>query len=445
MERAARSYLRAGIGIVGASAIALAPLSPVAPSDLRVPAAPLTSQVQLNASVNPLQVYLDLVQNTGENIGVLFQRVLENPAPILRQVLLNQLAIAEELLPALQEAGGALFDNLQNIAAPALQHAFESVLAGNFTAAANDVVTALFQPLVFAALPLLPALQVAVQAPIEGMLRVAGHFQEITALGTLALIAPFSSTIFSTGEALQNIADAASAGDLLGVAAAVIAAPGIVINGFLNGFGVDGGLFSGGLGTFNTLLNLRDVIANALKPPATTAAGTEALTEAEADTAALSDATAESSGAAARSAAYTSEESDGGSGGTPAAGVADTDDEDSEDSEASDEASDDVEDVTEDVTDEDAVEDVIDEEDAEEDAVTDEDEDVTEDIDDDLTDDLADDLADDEDAGEDTGPTDGNKATPGGTGSDETGSGSDDSGTSDDGGSDDSGSGGDSE
>lgn len=441
MERAARSYLRAGIGIVGASAIALAPLSPVAPSDLRVPAAPLTSQVQLNASVNPLQVYLDLVQNTGENIGVLFQRVLENPAPILRQVLMNQLAIAEELLPALQEAGGALFDNLQNIAAPALQHAFESVLAGNFTAAANDVVTALFQPLVFAALPLLPALQVAVQAPIEGMLRVAGHFQEITALGTLALIAPFSSTIFSTGEALQNIADAASAGDLLGVAAAVIAAPGIVINGFLNGFGVDGGLFSGGLGTFNTLLNLRDVIANALKPPATTAA----LTEADADTAALSDATAESSGAAARSAAYTSEESDGGSGGTPAAGVADTDDEDSEDSEASDEASDDVEDVTEDVTDEDAVEDVIDEEDAEEDAVTDEDEDVTEDIDDDLTDDLADDLADDEDAGEDTGPTDGNKATPGGTGSDETGSGSDDSGTSDDGGSDDSGSGGDSE
>jgi len=432
MEGAARSYLVAGIGVIGAGAIALAPVSPVVPADLQAAAAKAASQaqqVQLSAAVNPLEVYLDLFQTTGGNIGALVERVLESPAPILRQVLLNQLAIAEELLPALQAAGGAFFENLQTIAAPAIQDAFEAIAAGNFNAAANDVVTALFQPALFAALELLPALETAIQAPIQNMLAVSQQFQTITALGALGLLAPFSSSIYATGQALQNIADAASSGDLIGVAAAFIAAPGIVIGGFVNGFENNGGLLSDGLGTFSVLLQIRDLIAGAITPTAaaSTAEATDLPSE-DAVTVAVSTSTGE---AAAENAVAGSEESAEGAGGTGGSGAV-TDTEDGEET-----------DVAEEETEEsDVAEEEVDDTEADD---ADEAED-TEEVDNSEISDGAEDTGD----SDDTNVKDGNKVAPGGTGGNATddgaASGGDSSGTGtsdsngDDGGSDTSGS-----
>ncbi|BBY81607.1 hypothetical protein MPUL_27650 [Mycolicibacterium pulveris] len=74
---------------------------------------------------------------------------------------------------------------------------------------------------------------------------------------------------------IQNVYDAASSGDVLGALGAIVAAPAIVLDGFLNGWGVDGGLISAGLGTISTLLQIRDMIADAI----TSAAATGGLTE----------------------------------------------------------------------------------------------------------------------------------------------------------------------
>ncbi|MGV0802125.1 hypothetical protein ABQF26_34450, partial [Mycolicibacterium elephantis] len=87
-----------------------------------------------------------------------------------------------------------------------------------------------------------------------------------------------SSSIYASAEAIQNVFDAASNGDVLGALGAIVAAPAIVIDGFLNGWGVDGGLISPGLGTISTLLQIRDMIANAIKPVAATADLTEVAT-----------------------------------------------------------------------------------------------------------------------------------------------------------------------
>ncbi|ODQ89408.1 hypothetical protein BHQ18_15675 [Mycolicibacterium flavescens] len=263
---------------MGAGAIALAPVSPVVPSDLQAAATAAVSEpVQLAASVNPVAAYFELIETTAGNIGGLAEAFLANPAPILTQVFLNQYATAGEVLAGLETFVGDLFSNFQTIAAPELEQAFELIGSGNFTGAAPHLVAALFQPALFAALPLLPVLQSAMEAPVANLLAVTQQFETIVAFAGIGLLGPLSSSVYATAEAIQNVVDAASAGDPIGALGAIIAAPAIVIDGFLNGFGVDGGLLSGGLGTFNVFLQIRDMIAAAITP-----AAPEAVTPAEA-------------------------------------------------------------------------------------------------------------------------------------------------------------------
>lgn len=275
MQGAVRSYLTAGIGLVGAGAIALAPVSPVVPSDLEAAAAAVSKPVQLAASVNPIEAYFQLIENSAGNIGGLTEMFLSNPAPILTQIFLNQYRTAGALLEGLQTFAGDLFNNFQTIAAPELEQAFELIGSGNFTGAAPHLVAALFQPALFAALPLLPALQSALETPVANLLAVTQQFQTIAAFGALGLLGPLSSSVYATAEAIQNVVDAASAGDPIGALGAIIAAPAIVIDGFLNGYGADGGFLSLGLGTISAFLQIRDMIAAAITP-----AAPEALREA---------------------------------------------------------------------------------------------------------------------------------------------------------------------
>ncbi|WP_083407730.1 ICP22 family protein [Mycolicibacterium rutilum] len=384
--------------------------------------------VQLAASVNPIEAYFQLIETTAGNIGGLAETFLANPAPILTQIFENQWTTAGAALEGLQAFGGDLFSNFQTIAAPELEQAFELIGAGNFTGAAPHLVAALFQPALFAALPLLPVLQSALEAPVANLLAVTQQFQTIAAFAGIGLLAPLSSSVYATAEAIQNVVDAASAGDPIGVLGAVVAAPAVVLNGFLNGFGVDGGLLSDGLGAINVLMQIRDMIAAAITPSAAPASLPEAsdLPSEDALTVAVSTSADETASVENASTATGSAESTGGSGdgsGTAVAG----DEDDTEESQGE-EASEGTE------------------------------EDGTE----------QDDTEEQGKPGGGTDLTDGNKATPGETGGDESSAddstgdtaadddtdsdenaGSDDGGSddggSDDGGSDDGGSGGDTE
>lgn len=272
MQVAVRSYLTAGVAIIGAGAIATAPVSPITTADLEVPAVKISTPVELTAAVNPIAAYLALAENTVGNIAGLGQAVLANPAPILRQIIINQLATAGTVLTALQTAGAQLVENLNTIGLPALQQAAADIAAGNFTAAAANLVTAIVQPPLFAALPLLPALQTVFEKPVANLLAVTQQFQTIVALTGFGVLSPISSTIYATGQAIQNVYDAATAGDPLGALGALMAAPAVIVDGFLNGYGADSGLLSPGLGPIGALLQIRDLIANAITPQAPTPA-----------------------------------------------------------------------------------------------------------------------------------------------------------------------------
>lgn len=85
MQLAARSYLAAGVALVGASAIAV---SPVAPSTPQVHA-----PVALTAAIdNPVTVFAPVATATQELISSVIERQTSNPAPILRQLGANAVA-----------------------------------------------------------------------------------------------------------------------------------------------------------------------------------------------------------------------------------------------------------------------------------------------------------------------------------------------------------------
>ena len=333
MQVAVRSYLAAGIATVGASAIVLSPVSPVVPRDMHLPPVEVSIPVELAAAVNPIQAYLDLVNNTVKNLSSVGQTILQDPAPILRQILTNQFSSAGELLSALQQAGGQLLDNVTTIVPQQLQEALANLAAGNIVGVGQNVVNIITQPVLFPALTLLPAIQSFLEQPVANLLAVTQQFTTIAALGGIGLLEPLVSTVNATAQAIQNIVDAAKGLDPVGAVSAIVAVPAIVANGLLNGFGFDGGVLSPGLGLAGALLQIRDVIANALKPVTVTAtsslAAANSTTTSAATTVTLS--TAPVSTAAKKSAEATTPSGVDANSGATSTGTADKGDATSKD------------------------------------------------------------------------------------------------------------------
>ncbi|KUI37224.1 hypothetical protein AU195_19205 [Mycobacterium sp. IS-1496] len=270
MHIAARSYLSTGVALVGAGAIAISPVAPPLP-DAKVPSLS-TIGVELNAAVNPIQTWIEVFGEAAENLSILGQSVAQNPAPILQQVIQNQLSYIEQLTPAFQEfAEGfvAALNPSNPDGIPANVHAaVEQIVTGNPAEGFPALFQAFLTPILFPALGVLMGVQEVITASAENMLDVAN--MAVTAFATVALgaILPVASVFSGLGAATQAIVDAAVEGDILGAVTAVLDVPGVVTGAFLNGFGFDGGLLTAGSGTIAGLLNLRQMIADALKPAA---------------------------------------------------------------------------------------------------------------------------------------------------------------------------------
>ncbi|ORB28990.1 hypothetical protein [Mycolicibacterium parafortuitum] len=89
-----RPYATAGIALLGASAIAVAPVVATPQlADVRV-AAP---DVHLSAAIDPLTPLLNLFNNSEVNFAGLVNAWLEAPAPILQQIIANQISYVGQL------------------------------------------------------------------------------------------------------------------------------------------------------------------------------------------------------------------------------------------------------------------------------------------------------------------------------------------------------------
>jgi hypothetical protein len=290
MQVASRPRLNAGIAVVGASVIAVCPLAPQMP-DVHLPsvqsaAVELASAVSAIAApvVNPIDQWTQVVQAAVANLGALGKQLAADPAPILQQILANQSADGVILGNASAAASTALTTAAQALPA-AFQTAAKSLEAGDVTGA----VAALTGPV----LPLVLGLYDAaftgadawsvVEKTVQNFANVVATVPAIGLPAIIAVAAPLISVINANTAVAQAVVTAARAGDLEGVATALINDPATVTGAFLNGYGdlpglgfPVGGLLSGpGIipgftsGTINELLTLRDTIAKALAPAAT--------------------------------------------------------------------------------------------------------------------------------------------------------------------------------
>jgi hypothetical protein len=208
MHVAARSYLSTGVALVGAGAIALSPVAPPLP-DVKVPTLS-TIGVELNASVNPLQTWIEVFGTAVENLSLLGQQVAENPAPILQQVIENQLANIEFLTPAFQEFAEGFIDSLSpsNPAGiPAsLVRAFEQIAAGNPAEGIPGVFQAFLLPVLYPALNVIVGAQEVITGTFVNVLDVANQAALVVASVALGAISPISSGFRALGAAAQSSA-----------------------------------------------------------------------------------------------------------------------------------------------------------------------------------------------------------------------------------------------
>ncbi len=174
MQLAARSYLAAGVALVGASAIAVTPVAPPVP--------PVHVPVALTAAIdNPLTVFEPALEATQTLISNIIERQTTNPLPVLRQLATNvgtgvqvfastdprlilALALthgvitAQEFGPNLAALGetttsamNALFENLGVLAdglPDALQAAGALIAAGDPNGAINAIMGPGVQPII---------------------------------------------------------------------------------------------------------------------------------------------------------------------------------------------------------------------------------------------------------------------------------------------------------
>ncbi|GAS90582.1 hypothetical protein [Mycolicibacterium brisbanense] len=282
-SNSARSYLAAGVALVGAGAIAVSPVAPPLP-DVHVPAVS-TASVSLSAAVDPFEAYVQLITNTVNNVGTLISTEIADPFPILQQVVANQITSGQGIFAGLQSAGEALgqqLDPSNPYGIPAqLQQAVTQLLAGDINGAVSTAWSALLSPVLYAGLPLLEPITNAIKQPVQNLLNVINDPTAvlIPVLGALNTVFP---AVLVSGNVGQNMVDAIKAGDPLGFVNAVLAGPGQIADAFLNGAEAagGGGLLGPSLGLLSALRQARDAIANDIKPPAALTAAVAQLSAA---------------------------------------------------------------------------------------------------------------------------------------------------------------------
>lgn len=274
MSATVQPRLKIGIAVAGAGAIALAPVMQPMP-DIAEPLARSvsTAAVALSATTNPIEQWLQIINTAIANGGALAQTYLANPAPILRQLILNGIGYGEQTFTALQSTVTAFIDNLRfdnpNGLPMNLKNAWDQILAGDITNGLPALYGAFSGYLLFSAFPLINLLEIpstmaqnfanVVEAGMGGALGLV--------FGTLSIPA---AVVGATADQLQSILNAVQTGDWLGAINDAFGVPGAMVGAFFNGFGFNAGLLSPD-GLIDMAIRALNSVAEALGavPPAT--------------------------------------------------------------------------------------------------------------------------------------------------------------------------------
>ncbi|MFS0898584.1 hypothetical protein [Mycolicibacterium litorale] len=285
MQAAVRSYVTAGVALAGVGAIALSPVAPM--PDVEVPAISSSPAVELNALVNPIEVFAPVFEKAFEDVGGLGQRVFADPAPILQQIVANQIASAQTL----GEIAGVFGESFRTALAEApgrLGTAVEQLSAGEITAALNTLFDLAISPVIgplldsiFSGDGVLQDLVGVLQQPFANAENVIGLLGDQDFLLTIGLV-PLQ-TVYALNTAVGGAAEAL-------LAAAEAGDPEAFVNAITEGgAGITAAVLDRLLnpgtapyrydqGIIGALLSARDMIAQALGAPAPTRAAVKTVT-----------------------------------------------------------------------------------------------------------------------------------------------------------------------
>ncbi|WP_319435438.1 hypothetical protein [Mycobacterium sp. RTGN5] len=268
--------------------------------------------VELSAAVNPIENWIQVFKTSAANLGAIGQQIADSPAPILSQIVANQIASLKVLQTALHNDAANLkliFDG----APGAFDTARGQLQSGDITGAFDTINNNIVVPLALNLVTVVSDSTVPLVNTVNNFAKAFATLPNTVFQVILPMTFPLLSTINAGVQGLQDVYDGVVANDPGAVINTLVNLPANLVNGFLNGSGMVLGILPApGLltpyspdfgflasGPIASLIALRDVIAQAIgatPPPAA------AATRAAAKTVTLSTAPAALSKAPARSA-----------------------------------------------------------------------------------------------------------------------------------------------
>jgi hypothetical protein len=241
--RRVNKFLLAGAAVVGAGAIATQPTTQTIPAIQELQARAV--QLVANVTASPATVYQDLFTNTFTNLEALGTAYAANPFPVLSAVIANQQGYADKLSTAIQGIPATFqnwYENGSRESAPGktlLANIQTAIAAGDFGAAYDN-----FNKVMLFGLQntILPIVNVLLAIPPQMAQNLADGVAAVSSAGTLvygafqSVFAPVSGAAFEASRVNDAISAAVSSGDIEGAFTALVNAPGLVANAFLNGF-----------------------------------------------------------------------------------------------------------------------------------------------------------------------------------------------------------------
>lgn len=340
MNAAVRPYATAGVALVGASVIAVSPLAPPMPDVQAMQRTVSSVGVELSAAVNPIENWIQVFQTSAANLGAIGQQIADSPAPILSQIVANQIAAFEDLKTRFDNNAGTIkliLDGAPNAIATARGQLQSGDIVGAFDTFNNQIVI----PLALAGVQAVSDLTRPLVSAVNNFAKAFATVPDAVFQVILPMTFPLVSTINAAVQATQDVYDGVVARDPAAVINTLVNLPANLVDGFLNGSGTILGFINApGLltpydpnfgflasGPIASLIALRDVIAQAIGAPVPTAAATSAAAKvpAAATTVTLSIAPAAGSARGATNAASkTAADADAAESSTGSAGSATT-------------------------------------------------------------------------------------------------------------------------
>jgi hypothetical protein len=207
-----RHYATAGVALMGASAIAIAPVAPPTPDVLVADRA-----VQLSATIDPITPWLNVFNNAEVNVAALVDTWLEAPAPVVQQIIANQLRYLGEL----PDVGAILGQVVANAQAAAQTTLGSGVGTGALDPSHEAILTVLPD-----ILPLPPALTPIIDFSTNYL---SGFL--------LGLVGPVIAPVLALGASIEAIITnlTGAAPDLGAALNSLINIPAAMTDAFLNG------------------------------------------------------------------------------------------------------------------------------------------------------------------------------------------------------------------